>query len=95
LMELSPGAILLHAHISDIETSTAFLGINKKGWKLSNATEDVKVLFILLSSKDASPEVHLKALADLVRPLHHFQAAEQLIKLNSIDEIIKLFYGNT
>jgi Kef-type K+ transport system membrane component KefB/mannitol/fructose-specific phosphotransferase system IIA component (Ntr-type) len=93
-MELSPGVVLLHAHISDVQTSTVFLGINKKGWKLSQTTEDVKVLFILLSSKDASPEVHLKALADLVRPLHQFKAAEQLTNLSSPDEILELFYGN-
>ncbi len=93
-MELSPGVVLLHRHISEIETSTAFLGINKEGWKLPFVSQNARVLFILLSSRDAPPETHLKALADLARPLHHFQAAEQLTKLNSVDEVLKLFYGN-
>jgi Kef-type K+ transport system membrane component KefB/mannitol/fructose-specific phosphotransferase system IIA component (Ntr-type) len=92
-LELAPGIILLHTHISEIQTSTAFLGVNKKGWKLPHTTENVKALFILLSSKDAPPEVHLKALADLVRPLQHFHAAEQLIKLTSVEEILKMYSG--
>lgn len=92
-MELSPGVILLHAHISEIHTSTAFLGINKEGWQLPYTTEDPKVLFVLLSSQDASPELHLKALADLVRPLHHSRASEQLTGLNSVEEVLQMFSG--
>ncbi len=90
-IEISPGVILLHAHISEIQVSTAFLGINKKGWRLSHASEDVKALLILLSSKEAPPEVHLKALAELAQPLHHHNASQQLTKLTSVEEALQLF----
>lgn len=90
--ELLPGIALLHAHISDIQTSTAFLGINKKGWDLPNTTTDVQALFILLSSKNASPEIHLKALADIARPLLKFKSAEPLTHLESIEQALELFY---
>ncbi|MDD5613523.1 MAG: cation:proton antiporter [Candidatus Omnitrophica bacterium] len=90
-LELAPGILLLHTHISEIQSSTAFLGINKEGWKLPNTTEDAKALFVLLSSKDATPDVHLKALAELVRPLQHIRSAEQLIKITSVNEVLNMY----
>lgn len=90
-MELAPGVLLLHAHIEEVRMPTAFLGINREGWKVSNVSGDVKTLFILLSSKDASPELHLKALADLVRPFHQTHSVEQLASAGSVEEIIKIF----
>jgi Kef-type K+ transport system membrane component KefB/mannitol/fructose-specific phosphotransferase system IIA component (Ntr-type) len=92
-MELSPGVVLLHAHIADIQMPTAFLAINKQGWKLPHAAEPVKTLFILLSSKDASPEVHLKALADLIRPFHKSHSVNQLSRVKSIEEVL-VFWGH-
>ena len=92
-IELSPGIILLHAHISEIQTCIAFLGVNKKGWKLPHVTQKVQALVILLNSKFAPPELHLKALADLVRPLRHFHNAQELMRLTSPEEVIKMFSG--
>lgn len=92
--ELLPGIALIHTHIAEIQTSTVFLGINKMGWKLPNTTADVQALFILLSPQNASPEVHLKALADMIRPLHNFKKVEQLTDMNSVDEILQLFHEN-
>jgi Kef-type K+ transport system membrane component KefB/mannitol/fructose-specific phosphotransferase system IIA component (Ntr-type) len=90
-MELAPGVVLLHAHIKEVSLPTAFLGINKDGWKLPHASEDIKALFILLSSKDASPEYHLNALADLVRPFHKSHSIERLSKVKSVEEVVKIF----
>jgi Kef-type K+ transport system membrane component KefB/mannitol/fructose-specific phosphotransferase system IIA component (Ntr-type) len=89
-MELAPGVALLHAHIEEVKVPTAFLGINKHGWKLHHASEDIKTLFILLSSKDASPELHLKALADLIRPFHHAHSVGQLSEIESAEEVFKI-----
>jgi Kef-type K+ transport system membrane component KefB/mannitol/fructose-specific phosphotransferase system IIA component (Ntr-type) len=90
-MELAPGVALIHAHIEEVRLPMAFLGINRNGWKLPHASEDIKTLFILLSSKDASPEIHLKALADLVRPFHRSHSVEQLAGVSSIEEILQMF----
>ena len=90
-MELAPGVALIHAHIEEVCLPTAFLGVNRHGWKLPHVSEDVKTLFILLSSKDASPEIHLKALADLVRPFHRSHSVEQLAGVSSIEEILQMF----
>ncbi len=91
-MELLPGAVLLHAHIPHIESSTAFLGVNKTGWDIPHTTRKVKVLFLLLSSKEASPEVHLKALAELVGPIHHTQenVVKKIIQSKSVGGIIDI-----
>ncbi len=93
--ELLPGIVLIHTHIPDIYAPTAFLGINKQGWTLPNTTAETQALFILLSPQTASPETHLKTLADLVRPLHKFKSAEQLTGLESVEDILKLFYSST
>ena len=90
-MELSPGVVLLHAHIPHVEGSTAFLGINKSGWSIPHTSKKVKALFILLSPKDASPEMHLKALAKIVGPLHRTRASEKIIKADSVNEVLKIF----
>jgi Kef-type K+ transport system membrane component KefB/mannitol/fructose-specific phosphotransferase system IIA component (Ntr-type) len=90
-MELVPGAVLLHAHISETNVPTAFLGINPEGWKLPEVSKDVTTIFILLSSKDASPELHLKALADLVSPFHRSHSVEKLSGVRSVEEVIKMF----
>jgi len=92
-MELSPGVILLHAHIDEVSMPTAFLGINKQGWKLPRIQE-AKTMFILLSSKDAPPELHLKALADLVRPFHKSNSAGILSEFSSAEEVLKVFSIN-
>jgi Kef-type K+ transport system membrane component KefB/mannitol/fructose-specific phosphotransferase system IIA component (Ntr-type) len=90
-MELSPGVVLLHAHIQQVYAPTAFIGINKQGWKLPNISEDIKTLFVLLSPKDASPEFHLKALADLVRPFHQSHSVDHLSQIGSIEEVAEIF----
>ncbi|NLW84216.1 MAG: PTS transporter subunit EIIA [Phycisphaerae bacterium] len=91
--ELLPGIVLVHTHIPDIYMPAAFLGINKSGWTLPNTTAPVQALFILLSPQSASPEMHLKTLADLIRPMHTFKTADQLTGLDSVEDILNLFYG--
>jgi Kef-type K+ transport system membrane component KefB/mannitol/fructose-specific phosphotransferase system IIA component (Ntr-type) len=91
-VELLPGIVLLHTHIPEILTSTVFLGVNRNGWNLPNTTKDAEAMFILLSSVNAPPEIHLKALADIVRPLLTFKSAQPLTKAVSVYEILDLFY---
>jgi Kef-type K+ transport system membrane component KefB/nucleotide-binding universal stress UspA family protein/mannitol/fructose-specific phosphotransferase system IIA component (Ntr-type) len=90
-MELNPGMVLLHAHITGIKRPSAFLGLNKIGWRLARVNGDIKVLFILLSERDACPEIHLKALADLVRPFCRADSVVRLMQSVSPEEILNEF----
>jgi mannitol/fructose-specific phosphotransferase system IIA component (Ntr-type) len=90
-IELNPGMALLHARIAGIKRPTAFLGVNKTGWHLTRVNSDIKVLFILLSEEDAPAEIHLQALADLVRPFCHSDSTDRVIRAASPDDIIKEF----
>ncbi len=90
-IELAPGVVLLHKHIEGIAESRAFLGINRDGWELSGLAFRVKALFLLVSPRDASPEIHLNALAKLVRPLHLTEASEEIVRAGSVEEVLKIF----
>lgn len=90
-MELYKGTALLHAHIPEIYSSKAFLGINLKGWIIPPIEEKIYSLFLLLSPKDATPEIHLKALSNLVIPLHKSKNPNILLSAKNVDEIINIF----
>ncbi|NLB35644.1 MAG: PTS transporter subunit EIIA [Elusimicrobia bacterium] len=86
-MELIPGAVLIHAHIPEVSSSIAFLGVNRKGWNLPNTTVSTKALFILLSSKGAPPEMHLKALAKLIGPINNESDLEKLLDSETLKNL--------
>lgn len=90
-MELFKGTVLLHAHIKETYISKAFLGINKQGWDFPSLPEKVYSIFLLISPKDATPEIHLKALSNIVVPLHKSKKTDILTSAKSVDEIIELF----
>jgi len=66
-VELTPGAVLLHAHIADIAQTTVFLSIAHAGFELPGLAAPARVVFVLLSPRAQAPEVHLRKLADLAR----------------------------
>lgn len=92
--ELAPGIVLLHAHIPEVQHPTAFLGVNSDGWEISHTTQAPKALFLLLSPKDASPEVHLKAMAELIQPLRDAELVEQVMQAESAEEVLGLGWNS-
>ncbi len=87
--ELVPGVVLLHSHIPEVSKPTAFLGINREGWQVRHTSAEARVLILLLSPKDASPEVHLEALSNLIKPLHRSETFEELLNAESAEEVLR------
>jgi mannitol/fructose-specific phosphotransferase system IIA component (Ntr-type) len=68
--EMIPGIVLVHAHSSEIQTTTILIGSANRKWTLPNCRSPISVILALLSPRDQSPEQHLKTLSTLARCLY-------------------------
>ncbi|MDP8234961.1 MAG: cation:proton antiporter [Candidatus Erginobacter occultus] len=91
-VELIPGAVLLHSHVPEVEFSTAFLGVNRDGWELPHTSGPARVLFLLLSPRDAPPETHLQVLSELARLLHRPEVVERLTEAETREEALRVLW---
>ncbi|MCX7847932.1 MAG: cation:proton antiporter [bacterium] len=82
-VELTPGAVLLHAHIPDIAHTTAFLAIVRGGLVVPQVTTPARLVFVMLSPRAQAPEVHLRMLAQLARALRTPGVMERLCAAES------------
>ncbi len=89
-VEMTPGAVLLHAHVPEVLAYTVFLGVSPEGWTFPHTSAPVRALFLLLSPQDAPPESHLRVLAELARHLHRPGIADELVKAGAVPEILKI-----
>lgn len=69
-VEMIPGIILVHAHSSEVQTTTILIGSANRKWALPNYRSEVSVILALISPRDQSPEQHLKTLSTLARCLY-------------------------
>jgi len=91
-VELTPGAVLLHAHVPEVDFSTAFLGINRDGWELPHTGGPVRALFLLLSPRDGPPETHLQVLSELARLLSRPEIVDRLAAARSREEAVRILW---
>ncbi len=61
--ELAPGALLLHAHIPQVDRSEVNVAAGAEGVPVEGVDEPARVLFVLLSGTDQPAAEHLRALA--------------------------------
>ncbi len=87
-VELVPGAVLLHAHVPEVEASTVFLGLNREGWEMPHTTAPARALFLLLSPRDGPPEAHLKVLSELARLLRRPRIVDDLTEAETAPEVL-------
>ncbi len=62
-IELTSGAVLLHAHVGEVEGSEIIVGAGPKAIAVPGAGDGVQVLFVLLSGANQPASDHLRALA--------------------------------
>ncbi len=94
-VELTSGAVLLHAHVPEVELATVFLGINRQGWELPHTTSPPRVLFLLLSPRDGPPESHLQVLSELVRLLGRAEIVERLATATTAEEAGRILWQDS
>ena len=87
-VELTPGAVLLHSHVPEVDSSTVFLGLNREGWEMPHTTAPARAIFLLLSPRDGPPEAHLKVLSELARLLRRPRIVENLLEAETAPEVL-------
>lgn len=89
-IELSAGIVLLHAHCEMIEQPFLLVGKGKGEWALPQFAVRSHILLALLSPKEAAPDLHVTALADLARRFHQPRFIEKISQLSSAEAIVHL-----
>ncbi len=87
-VELTPGAMLLHAHVAVVEDSVVFLGVNHKGFLHPSLTRPAPLLFVLLSAKQQSPEKHLNTLAQIAQLVREPAMVDRMSTATNFDELV-------
>ncbi len=80
-VELSPGIVLLHAHVSEVEEPVILWGLSGAGIPTLSLEAKVKVLIVLLAPEGQPPEEHLRVLSRLAGTVMDPSFAERLAAL--------------
>lgn len=76
--EVTPGVVLVHAHVSAVDEPMVLLGISQSGLQFPLTERPAHLVFVLLSPGDRSPEQHLQALAAIARLVRDPATVEHL-----------------
>lgn len=85
---IAAGMVLLHAHCSALDRPTLLLARHAgTGWPFPGVDGTARILLALLSPKEASPDQHLKALADLARCFHQPGVTDAMTEADTVEGI--------
>ncbi|MEX0744013.1 MAG: cation:proton antiporter [Phycisphaeraceae bacterium] len=76
--EVTPGVVLVHAHVSAVREPTVLLGVSPEGVRFPLVQRPANLVFVLLSPANRSPEQHLKALAEIAKLVRQEQTVDRL-----------------
>ena len=88
--EMMSGVVLLESHTSHISTQTLYIGVDKKGIKIPQTSNQANVILILLSPADVSADEHLQALNAVAKFVKPGENIEKIKKSASPDDIYNL-----
>jgi len=88
-IELEPGILLLHAHVSEVDRPIVFFGSRPEGFRLLALEEPAKVLVVLCAPEGQSPESHLAVLGEIARLFKDGSLAERLSAAREIEDLDK------
>lgn len=89
-VEMIPGTALLHAHSNAVSTTTLLVGAGGAAWPLTGLDRPVRILLVLISPKNQSPETHLAALAQIARAFRDQRIVRQAEEMTSAEQIAGL-----
>ncbi|MFA9479303.1 cation:proton antiporter [Phycisphaerales bacterium AB-hyl4] len=85
--EVTPGVVLVHAHVSAVTEPTVLLGISPAGLRFPLVQRPANLVFVLLSPANRSPEQHLKALAEIAKLVRQETTVKRLRNARSADDL--------
>jgi Kef-type K+ transport system membrane component KefB/mannitol/fructose-specific phosphotransferase system IIA component (Ntr-type) len=89
-MELTSGAVLLHAHCEGLERPTVIVGRGGGPWIFQSMAAPAGILVALLSPRDQDADGHLRSLSELARRFHDPEFSAQVGNARSAQEIMKM-----
>jgi len=84
--EISPGVIVPHARVPDLNRTMVFLGTSREGIAFPNAAEPAQLIFVVLTPED-QPQEHLTRLAEIIRLVADEDRVRSLIAAESPEEM--------
>ncbi|MBL8968734.1 MAG: cation:proton antiporter [Spirochaetaceae bacterium] len=78
-IELDPGVVLLHAHVTEVDEPLVFFGARPQGFRILALEEPARVLIILCAPEGQPPEAHLAVLGEIARLLKDLDLAARLL----------------
>lgn len=85
--QLTPGAVLLQAHVPFVRESTFFIATCDEGLKVPRVTKPVHVVLILLSPEELAPQEHLRTLANIARSMQSPDLVGRLRAAESFEDL--------
>jgi Kef-type K+ transport system membrane component KefB/nucleotide-binding universal stress UspA family protein len=77
-IELSPGVLLLHAHVDDVFEPLVFFGARPEGLRLLSLESPARLVVILCAPASQKPEAHLRTLGEIATLLKDDRVARAM-----------------
>ncbi len=85
--EVTPGIVLLHAHVPFVDQPTFFVVTSKDGLEVPRVTKPAHVMILLLSPQDLPAEEHLRTLASIARMMRSPDLVERLRDVETFEQL--------
>lgn len=85
------GIAIPHGKSNAVKEASIAFGRSNKGVDYESMDDKPAHLFFLIAVPEESSDVHLKALSEISRKLMHTETRENLFKVESFEEFIKVF----
>lgn len=85
------GIAIPHGKSNAVNEPSIVFGKSSSGIDYESMDEEKAYLFFLIAVPEESSDLHLRALSEISRKLMHVEIREQLKKVNSFEEFIKIF----
>jgi len=85
------GIAIPHGKSDAVKEASIAFGRSNKGVDYESMDDEPAHLFFLIAVPEESSDVHLRALSEISRKLMHTETRENLFKVESFEEFIKVF----
>lgn len=85
------GIAIPHGKSNAVKEASIAFGRSNKGVDYESMDDKSAHLFFLIAVPEESSDVHLRALSEISRKLMHTETRENLFKVESFEEFIKVF----
>ena len=86
-IELTPGVLLLHAHVDNIEEPRILIGAKPSGLRLLALEEPIRIVVLLCAPSSQSPEDHLRTLSLIAQALKRPERISRILAAKTAEDL--------